>query len=84
MTSLKIEESRLRKAVRLFAEEMKKKLIEKVYEGFEGWDDPGNREQIQIALQHHSIEPEEEEVDIANLAMMLWWQRKKREDEDSV
>ena len=68
----------LTQAVDLFASAMKAKLIAKASQGFNGWDDPKNDETIMAMLWNHHErlnEGDPQEIDIANLAMMLWWHR---------
>jgi hypothetical protein len=67
------EIERLNVAVDTFAAAMKAKLAEKVYEGFSGWDSPQSVPAIRHLLEVHVQRGIGQEVDIANLAMMLWW-----------
>ncbi len=69
------EIERLDTTVDEFAAAMKAKLAEKAREGWTGWDDPGARDKIYTAMlaQGAAIKyAMGQEVDIANLAMMLW------------
>ena len=73
------EISKLDNAVDDFARAMKEKLHRKALEGFRGWDDPAmfadHRLKIMSLVDHLFTRDEPEEIDIANLAMMLWFQR---------
>lgn len=55
-----------------FATEMKKKLHKKWREGQRGWDDRECERGIRNALAWHVERGAGQEVDIANLAAMLW------------
>ena len=55
-----------------FAREMKKKLHAKALEGYSGWDDHECRDDIRAAMVEHATRGLFQEVDIANLAAMLW------------
>ena len=55
-----------------FAVEMKKKLRRKALEGRHGWDDPQYAEGIRVAMLEHARRGPGQEVDVANLAAMLW------------
>lgn len=66
---------RLNEAVDEFARAMKAKLAEKAQEGWTGWDQPESSLKIWNAMlaQGAAIPlARGQEVDIANLAMMLW------------
>lgn len=66
---------RLDVAVDEFAAVMKAKLAEKAREGWTGWDDLGARDKMYTAMlaQGAAIKyARGQEIDIANLAMMLW------------
>ena len=58
--------------VSAFAREMKKKLREKMREGYHGWDDPDsfNPKAIMRALVDHVDKGDP--VDVANVAAFLW------------
>ena len=59
--------------VNAFAIEMKKKLRRKLMlEGRNGWDDPACAEEIRAAMREHANRGPGQEIDIANLAAMLW------------
>lgn len=69
------EISRLNEAVDEFAVAMKAKLAQKAREGWTGWDKPESSIKIWNAmLAQGAAVPlaQEQEADIANLAMMLW------------
>jgi hypothetical protein len=73
---VKQEISRLNEAVDLFATSMKARLSAKAEEGWTGWDKPESSIKIWNALlaQGAAIPlAKGQEVDIANLAMMLWF-----------
>lgn len=55
-----------------FAAQMKQKLRLKALDGFSGWDDPGRADIIRGAMIEHSRRGPGQEVDVANLAAMLW------------
>ena len=69
------EVARLNEAVDEFAGAMKAKLAQKAHEGWTGWDQPESGIKIWNAmLAQGAAVPlaKGQEVDIANLAMMLW------------
>jgi hypothetical protein len=72
------EINRLNEAVEDFAVEMKARLREQAIKGYRGWDDPANYERILDMLVKQAPASEGEEVDIANLAMILWSMRRGR------
>jgi len=45
--------------------------------GYRGWDDPENYERIVEMMVKHAAVAEGEEVDVANLAMILWSLRRR-------
>lgn len=66
---------RLNEAVDEFASAMKARLAQKAHEGWTGWDAPESANRIWNAMlaQGAAIPlARGQEVDIANLAMMLW------------
>jgi hypothetical protein len=75
------EIDRLDHAVDEFASEMKARLREQAIKGYRGWDDPENYERIVELMMKHAAVSEGEEVDAANLAMILWSLRRRREGE---
>jgi hypothetical protein len=62
----------LEKLVDAFAGQMKKKLREKWMEGRHGWDDPTCAKGIRIGMLAHVNRGAGQEVDVANMAAMLW------------
>ena len=66
------EINRLDQAVDDFASEMKARLREQAMQGYRGWDDPENCQRIVEMMVKHAAVAEGEEVDAANLAMILW------------
>ena len=66
------EINRLYRAVDDFAAEMKARLREQAIKGYRGWDDPENYQRIVEMMVNHAAVSEREEVDAANLAMILW------------
>jgi hypothetical protein len=66
---------RLEQAVDAFASAMKARLALKAHEGWTGWDNPASSIKMwNTMLAQAAAIPlaKGEEVDIANLAMMLW------------
>lgn len=75
---LEDEIKNLYSAVNIFSLAMKAKLRRKAREGFRGWSDTEFKEMIEQKLKEHverQLNGEGQEVDIANLAMMLHFQR---------
>jgi hypothetical protein len=58
---------------------MKARLREQAVKGYRGWDKPANDQRILGALVKHTPACEGEEVDTANLAMILWRMRRRRD-----
>ena len=75
------EINRLYKAVDEFAAEMEARLYEQAMKGYRGWDDPENYQRILEMMIEHAAAAEGEEVDAANLAMILWTMRRRRDSE---
>ncbi len=73
------EIERLSQAVDEFAAEMKARLREQAIKGYRGWDDPAQYERIVAMMMQHAAVAEGEEVDAANLAMILWSLRRRGE-----
>jgi hypothetical protein len=72
------EKARLKAAVDLFAGEMFQRLAIKLAEGWQGWDDPSNAEELYRAMLAHGAAiplARGQEPDIANFAMFLWYHR---------
>ena len=72
------EINRLDQAVDEFASEMKARLREQAMKGYSGWDEPQNYQRILAMMMQHAAVAEGEEVDAANLAMILWSMRRRR------
>lgn len=69
-------------AVNTFAEAMTQKLHIKQAEGYDGWDDWTNERDIHASFKRHVdrfLIGEPQEIDCANLLMMLWKFRMDRE-----
>jgi adenosyl cobinamide kinase/adenosyl cobinamide phosphate guanylyltransferase len=58
---------------RAFLEEMQNKLIRKVAEGQRGWDQGCNLQRMREMLKQHVERGDNQMVDVANLAMMIWY-----------
>ena len=71
------EINRLNRAVDDFAAEMKARLREQAMKGYRGWDDPEHYERIIAMMMKHAAVGDGEEVDAANLAMILWSMRRR-------
>jgi hypothetical protein len=71
------EIERLNQAVDDFATEMKARLSEQAMKGYRGWDDPAQYQQIKDMMIHHASVSTGQEVDAANLAMILWFLRQQ-------
>jgi hypothetical protein len=56
---------------------MKARLREQAIKGYRGWDDPAQYERILAMMMQHAAVGEGEEVDAANLAMILWSMRRR-------
>jgi len=82
MTDAQIEEKMdLYEAVDKFAEAMKYRLLEKLLQGYSGWNDPEKITDgsLSSAISKDALnDPVTKSVDIANRAMMLWWRKKSR------
>lgn len=74
------EIDRLYSTVDNFAAEMKARLREQVIKGYRGWDDPTRYLEITEMMMKHATVSPGQEVDAANLAMILWYLR-QLEDE---
>jgi hypothetical protein len=72
------EITRLDQAVEDFALEMKARLREQAMKGYRGWDDPENYQRIVEMMVKHAAVAAGEEVDVANLAMILLSLRRRR------
>ena len=71
------EIEQLNAAVDAFAIEMKARLREQAIKGYRGWNEPENVDQIMAMLSNHAAGSAGQEVDTANLAMILWFLRQK-------
>jgi len=71
------EINRLDRAVDDFASEMKARLREQAMKGYRGWDAPENYQRIADMMLKHAAVAEGEEVNAANLAMILWRLRRR-------
>ncbi len=71
------EINRLYQTVDDFVAEMKARLREQAIKGYRGWDDPANYQRIVEMMVKHAAASEGEEVDAANLAMILWSMRRQ-------
>jgi hypothetical protein len=76
-TATQDEIDRLNRVVDEFAAEMKARLREQALKGYRGWDEPENYERIVEMMMQHAAVGEGEEVDAANLAMILWSLRRR-------
>ena len=75
------EIERLNLAVDNFASEMKARLQEQGIKGCRGWDDPANYHRICEMMMKHASVLSGQEIDAGNLAMILWYLRKRGEVE---
>lgn len=71
------EIARLSSLVDEFSEEMKVRLREQAIKGYRGWDDSANYRRILEMMMEHASVSSGQEVDAANLAMILWYLRKR-------
>jgi hypothetical protein len=78
------EIARLDQAVEEFASEMKARLREQAMKGYRGWGDPENYQRIVEMMVKHAAVAEGEEVDVANMAMILWSLRRRGVGEGSA
>lgn len=75
------EAEKIKQAIREFSERMGKKMLKKMAGGYHGWDDRKtiSDDVILNMLQEHTddliVEGNPEEIDIANLCMIIWWRR---------
>lgn len=72
-----------------FVDDCRKRLHEKAHAGYRGWDDPGCEEDIAGDLSNDANEAWLTEdrahlPDIANRAMMLWWLKRQKEEQELV
>ena len=73
------EIERLYQTVDHFCAEMKARLREQAIKGYRGWDDPANYHRITEMMMKHTAVSFGQEVDTANLAMILWYLRQSDE-----
>jgi hypothetical protein len=82
MVNAKMEEGlRLCDAVDKFGEAMQKKLLDKLDEGYAGWDEPSVFSENDLVAKFmkavtSSKDLSKDAIDIANLAMFIWWRKK--------
>ena len=74
------EIERLYRTVDEFTTEMKARLREQAVKGYRGWDDPANYPQMVEMMMKHTSVSSGQEVDAANLAMILWYLRQQGEE----
>ncbi|MGH8548592.1 MAG: hypothetical protein ACRERU_08340 [Methylococcales bacterium] len=78
------EIKRLNRVVEAFAIEMKARLREQAIRGCRGWDDPASYLRItEMMLEHAAVSPGQE-VDVANLAMILWYLRRRQSNNEKM
>ena len=68
------EDEALRQLVRAVSREMIRKLIEKLYQGWHGWDDAALLPMLKEKLREHVERGFDREnmIDVMNLAAMIW------------
>jgi hypothetical protein len=66
------EQRALDMLVEAFAREMKRKLRRKLIDGRHGWDDPACADGIREELLNHIKRGAGQEIDVANMAAILW------------
>ncbi len=69
------EIERLNRVVEAFSTEMKARLRDQAIRGCRGWDDPASYQRISEMMMEHAAASPGQEVDAANLAMILWYLR---------
>lgn len=60
----------LSKLIKVFSDEMERKLHRKLMQGYSGWDDENMKEYLKESIKNHVEKGDW--VDVANLAAMLW------------
>lgn len=75
------EIKKLDRLVGAFAIEMKARLRDQAIRGYRGWDDPASYRRITEMVVKHTATSPGQEVDAANLAMILWYLRNRNESE---
>lgn len=73
------EIKRLNLVVDAFATEMKARLRDQAIRGCRGWDDPESYQRISEVMMENRTVRSGQEVDTANLAMILWYLRSQNE-----
>ena len=73
------EIDRLSEVVDDFALEMKERMREQAIKGYRGWDDRENYRRILEMMMEHASVSSGQEVDAANLAMILWYLRRQED-----
>lgn len=67
---------------------MKRKLYEKYEAGYQGWDDKDINQDIWFDMARKlfqlSFKDYEQAVDVANYAMMLWWQSLNKKEQQKI
>lgn len=82
------ELKKLRFVVSGFSSVMLYKLIDKFRVGKTGWDKKGYNKTIRKSMMEHAFklafDDDSQAVDVANFAMMLWWQSLSKRDKARV
>ena len=80
------EAAKIHSAVMRFRRAMEEKLLEKMWQGYYGWDDPASNDVIRRKLADHAARlcagDDKQAVDVANLAMMLHYQAATSKEDD--
>ena len=71
------EIKKLNRVVDAFSTEMKSRLREQAIKGCRGWDDPASYRRISETMMEYAAVSQGQEVDAANLAMILWYLRSR-------
>jgi len=72
------EVRKIKRAVAAFSSEMEARMIQKLQEGWRGWDNPEHAKEIYNCMVAHGAAiplATGQEPDIGNFAMALWWNR---------
>lgn len=78
-TRLNIELIQLSEAVRYFAHIMEQKLHDKARAGFRGWNNIHELPHLRSILADHVYRGDDQMVDVANIAMIIYWNTHKPE-----
>ena len=75
--ALYCERKRLMKALDCFTKAMKARLLEMMFKGYRGWDNPARYDDFKTMLNGLMLHDRKNgylprEVDVANLAMIIW------------